>query len=129
MSTKNLALPTYGHVQPFIDRTGAPPLRDLAFGTWRTYAACNGHADDRIDWFAACGTLHSRRAIGVCEGCPVRRDCLAAAFTFGEEYGVWGGLDELARRRRTRELRAGTPLGRLLDRVLLGLGRNTTPAA
>lgn len=129
MSTKNLTLPTYGQVQPFIDPSGAPPWRDLAFGTWRIRGACNGELDERVDWFADCRTLEVRRAIGVCQGCQVRRDCLAAAFTFGEEYGVWGGLDERARRRHTRELRAGTPLGRLLDRILLGLGRTTTPAA
>ncbi len=30
-------------------------------------------------------------ALAVCKRCPIRAECLEAALTNGEEYGVWGG--------------------------------------
>jgi len=39
----------------------------------------------------------------VCRSCPVRVDCLLHAINEGEEWGVWGGLDE----RERAPLRAG----------------------
>jgi hypothetical protein len=31
-------------------------------------------------------------AIGVCEGCPVRMQCLDYALTTGQRHGTWGGV-------------------------------------
>lgn len=47
-------------------------------------------------------TSHQRRlretaAKAVCEGCPVRVDCLAWAIASNEQLGVWGGLNERER--------------------------------
>lgn len=34
----------------------------------------------------------------VCASCPVRTDCLAVALTYGEDFGIWGGLTAAERR-------------------------------
>lgn len=45
------------------------------------------------------------RAKAVCEGCPVRAECLTYALDHHEEWGIWGGLtvkERQALRRRRR---------------------------
>lgn len=52
-----------------------------------------------------------RRVEGLCRGCPVSLQCLAAALMRGEVYGSWGGvaqpdyqiLADMWRERRKRE--------------------------
>ncbi|MFE6853457.1 WhiB family transcriptional regulator [Streptomyces sp. NPDC057674] len=44
----------------------------------------------------------TRYAKEICLQCPFRSDCLQGALDRGEEYGVWGGLDEKERRRLRR---------------------------
>lgn len=34
----------------------------------------------------------TQRAVGICNGCSVRRDCLMEAIERHEPYGVWGGM-------------------------------------
>jgi WhiB family transcriptional regulator, redox-sensing transcriptional regulator len=34
----------------------------------------------------------------ICQGCPVREECLEAALTRRETYGIWGGYNEMERR-------------------------------
>ena len=46
-----------------------------------------------------------RAAKKVCRGCPVRESCLRFALDTEEPWGVWGGFDDLERRR----LLAGRP--------------------
>ncbi len=41
-------------------------------------------------WFAE-HPADLERAKMMCGGCPVRRQCLAAALERGEPWGVWGG--------------------------------------
>jgi WhiB family redox-sensing transcriptional regulator len=38
----------------------------------------------------------------ICQGCEVRRQCLAGALERQEKWGVWGGLSERKRRRLLR---------------------------
>jgi len=38
------------------------------------------------------------RAKAVCQGCPVRTECLADALDNRVEFGVWGGMTERERR-------------------------------
>jgi WhiB family redox-sensing transcriptional regulator len=45
------------------------------------------------------------RAISVCFRCSVRADCLEWALETCQDAGVWGGLDEEARREIRRERR------------------------
>lgn len=40
-----------------------------------------------------------RAAKLVCQGCPVRRECLAEAQRHRDAYGVWGGLTDKQRRK------------------------------
>jgi WhiB family redox-sensing transcriptional regulator len=46
----------------------------------------------------------------VCAACPVRRECLEYALRVGEEFGIWGGMNEVERRAlvRPKPRRAGT---------------------
>lgn len=41
-------------------------------------------------------------AKSVCQGCPVRAECLSFALENRERYGVWGGLSERDRRKLLR---------------------------
>lgn len=44
------------------------------------------------------------RARALCVSCPVQRECLTHALTAGEPHGIWGGLNELQRKRLARKL-------------------------
>ena len=44
------------------------------------------------------------RARGICDGCPVRAECLDWALTNGEHHGIWGGTSERERRRLRRRM-------------------------
>ena len=46
-------------------------------------------------------------AKALCSRCPVTQACLTWAITMGEEYGVWGGLDERERRALAHRQAAG----------------------
>lgn len=49
---------------------------------------CHGGNPDL--WFAE-SPAELERAKELCTGCPVQRQCLAAALERGEPWGVWGG--------------------------------------
>ncbi len=52
--------------------------------------------------------VRERKAKKICDGCPVRRECLDFALSRPEKYGLYGGLseDERASERRRRMRRA-----------------------
>jgi hypothetical protein len=86
---------------------------------WRDRAAC-ATADDLDSWFPDPDTPRSELVgvLTVCQGCPVRRSCLAAGL-LGHEHGVWGGTTETERNDATVEL--STTASRtddVLDRLL-----------
>jgi len=60
----------------------------------RSRAACQGKDPDL--WFPEKGQS-STEAIAICEGCPVRSECLEAGKD--EAFGVWGGTTPADRRR------------------------------
>ena len=68
---------------------------------WQEEAACR---DLPVDWFfpeAGANSWHDlRRAVAVCETCPVIEDCLKYALTFEARAlpGIWGGTSENQRR-------------------------------
>ena len=75
--------------------------------TWRVAALCRG--DDAVHFFAPNRLerkeekdLREARARNLCARCPVRDLCLDYALTVGEPHGIWGGLNELQRRRLLR---------------------------
>ncbi|MGH9380816.1 MAG: WhiB family transcriptional regulator [Thermoanaerobaculia bacterium] len=60
-------------------------------------------------WFPEKGesTRYPKR---ICQDCPIRAECLAAAMRNGERYGVWGGASERERRALAERLkRPGQP--------------------
>jgi WhiB family redox-sensing transcriptional regulator len=61
---------------------------------WRTSAACRHNDPDAL--FVRGAEQHKAKAI--CEGCPVRMQCLAEALDQQIQFGVWGGLTERERR-------------------------------
>jgi len=75
---------------------------------WQWRAACRG--DDAGLFF---GPSHlearderearERRAKSICAICPVRIECLEYALRTKEPHGIWGGLNELERRRLVRD--------------------------
>ncbi len=44
-------------------------------------------------WWAYRTSEDHATAKRLCAGCPVRRLCVAQAFAFGENVGIWGGFD------------------------------------
>ena len=63
------------------------------------------------------------RAIEICEGCPVRAECLEWALETCQDAGVWGGLGEEERReiRRARR-RAAAAATEPSDDELVAVG-------
>ncbi|WP_405810700.1 WhiB family transcriptional regulator [Streptomyces sp. NBC_00210] len=67
---------------------------------WRQDAAC---VEEDPDLFFPVGStgpalLQVTEAKSVCGRCPVREQCLEWAIELGQDFGVWGGLDENERR-------------------------------
>ena len=75
--------------------------------SWRAHAACR--RESAVYFFAP---NHFERkdekdaregaARALCQSCVVRDECLDHAVTIGELHGIWGGLNELERRRLMR---------------------------
>ena len=75
--------------------------------TWRVGALCRG--DDAVFFFAPNHMERKpekddreSRARSICGRCPVLDECLDYALSVGEPHGIWGGLNELQRRRLLR---------------------------
>lgn len=75
--------------------------------TWRVAALCRG--DDAVHFFAPNHMerkeekdLREGQARAICGKCKVRDICLDYALSVGETHGIWGGLNELQRRRLVR---------------------------
>jgi WhiB family redox-sensing transcriptional regulator len=64
---------------------------------WAMAAKCRGTGDVLFVQGAA-----QRQARVLCDGCPVRRECLAEALDDRIEWGVWGGMTERERRHLLR---------------------------
>ena len=84
-----------------------------AEGLWQDRAACKGPQSrvffppshlERKDEREA----REQRAKAICATCPVRIECLDYAIEIREPHGIWGGLNELERKRLLRKRRAAT---------------------
>jgi WhiB family redox-sensing transcriptional regulator len=81
---------------------------------WRHAAACRGEDPALFfapSYFEKHREKQAREAVAkaVCARCPVRIECLDHALSTRETHGVWGGANEMERRRllRDRALEAG----------------------
>ena len=78
---------------------------------WQLHAACRG-ADSTLffapNYFEKREEKQARevQAKRICAACPVREPCLEYALRTRDPHGIWGGLNEMERRRllRSREL-------------------------
>ena len=91
---------------------GMPAWGDTPDGNdgWRQSAACRAVGPGLF--FAAgsarAASRESDEALQVCASCPVQARCLEFALATNQEFGVWGGLTETARR-QLRSRRAASP--------------------
>lgn len=65
--------------------------------SWRARAAC-GPETHHLFFQTA-----TKAARNICEGCPVRKECLAYALDNDEKYGVWGGTTAYQRYKMKKE--------------------------
>lgn len=61
---------------------------------WTPRAACRAAQPDQLFVRGA----EQNKAKQLCQGCPVRTECLAEALDNQIEWGVWGGMTERERR-------------------------------
>ena len=61
---------------------------------WASAAACRDANPDALFVLGA----EQSKAKHLCDGCPVRTECLAEALDNQIEWGVWGGMTERERR-------------------------------
>ena len=106
----------YGRPMPWIELGPEFSVRQLDASRWQPRGACT-HRSSSL-WFEDANSPKTRRAKAICDTCPVRRTCLAAALVYAEEYGVWGGVPACKRRPLIVRLAAGEVLGSVLDDVL-----------
>lgn len=107
---------TYGEPLPGIRITDPVMASRLRSPAWKIAGACAGFGGSA--WFMPERSLTTRWALGVCQTCPVRRICLASALTYGEEYGVWGGLLASEREPLMVAAQRGIPVNVLVAEVL-----------
>jgi WhiB family redox-sensing transcriptional regulator len=85
----------------------------LAEPPWRDAAECRrAHA---VHFFAPAHferkeekDLREGQARALCRACPVQKQCLDYSLAVQEPHGIWGGLNELERRRTLRKRAAET---------------------
>ena len=75
---------------------------------WRGRAECR--RDNAVHFFAPPHferkdekDLREGQARALCRACPVQQACLEYSLTVQEPHGIWGGLNELERRRLLRQ--------------------------
>jgi len=73
--------------------------------SWRERAACREAGTELFFPIGATGAAadETRLARQICASCPVRTECLTYALTTGQQYGIWGGLDEQERRAQRQQ--------------------------
>ena len=90
---------------------------------WHEYGACRGAATDTM-FPAAEGRddRHTKRALAVCEPCPVTDLCLTEGLSYKkvEDYGIRGGTTSRERRRIRNRMADGMTLDEALAVVVPG---------
>ena len=72
--------------------------------TWQYDALCRQHSSNLFFPPATFEKKEDRekrevKAKSVCNGCPVRFECLEEAYEISEPFGVWGGMNAVERKR------------------------------
>ena len=80
---------------------GTAPAGGLALGDWPDRGLCVGEDPDLF--FPSHGDPGTK-AREICAACAVRMQCLDYAVT-ADEFGIWGGFDQLERRNIGRQRR------------------------
>jgi WhiB family redox-sensing transcriptional regulator len=83
------------------------PILAHVDATWRASAACQGSTAAAFYPPSTTETREQRQrresaARELCGRCQVREACLEYALYVQEPYGIWGGMNELERRRLLR---------------------------
>jgi WhiB family transcriptional regulator, redox-sensing transcriptional regulator len=65
---------------------------------WVKQAACLGTTTPDL-WFPKSRHRVGAEVRAICQGCPVRFECLDYAVRWNIRHGVWGGLSSFERRR------------------------------
>lgn len=71
---------------------------------WYEEAACSSYPAEMF-FPSSEAPSAANAAKTICEGCPVREECLAFALETAQVEGVWGGMDAGERRRLLRRNR------------------------
>lgn len=82
-----------------------PKVADPARAShWRNRALCRDEDPELFHPVGVSGPALAQAAVAksVCQSCPVVDSCREWALTMGEDWGIWGGLDEIERRRLRR---------------------------
>lgn len=87
-------------------------MTDHITGEWRAAGACLTADPDLFFPISGMGAAarQADRALRVCAGCLVRRQCLEFALGTGEKDGIWGGTTPEERIRIWRAAAAPSPL-------------------
>lgn len=80
---------------------------------WASRGSCRNADPDSLFVQGAA----QNRAKLICQGCPVRTECLADALDNRIEFGVWGGMTERERRALLRRRPDVTSWRRLLEQA------------
>lgn len=90
--------------ESFPSTTQAPSLTPPDRHPWMASALCT-QVDPELFFDASSSRYESMptpsreaKAIGICQRCHVRSECLAYALQNDERYGIWGGMTERERR-------------------------------
>jgi len=79
-------------------------MLQIKVSTWQYDALCRQHSSNLFFPPATFEKKEDRekreaKAKAVCSGCPVKFECLEEANEISEPFGVWGGLNEVERKR------------------------------
>jgi WhiB family redox-sensing transcriptional regulator len=71
---------------------------------WQDNAACKNMSSEKYDaFYPSKGRSSEKDTNGICNGCPVREECLEHALKY-EEYGYWAGTTSRQRVNIRKEL-------------------------
>lgn len=94
--------------RPSLDRLDRTWMARPVEENWRLHAACQAADPDLFFPVSSTGKSQEQvvEAKALCARCLVRRECLGFALRTRQAHGIWGGMTEEERNRRTPQPRA-----------------------